>query len=409
MELKNVEILESPDNKEKIRLVGDVSYDTQSLKSEMYWFEFDKKYSASLSRSGNPWLVCLLPLAMKLGEPIVINLPVDKQLVEKLQHLMLIWKNWYEDLMVVPIEVLKFENKEYLGQSTAAFFSGGVDSFFTVLNNENSNGQKQGIKVDDLISIYGFDIPIDNMEATQRHSNNMREIAATLKKELIEVKTNLRKTSWNQTDWGHHSHACGLLSIAHMLEDKYRNILIASTSGYIGLEFWGSHVITDPLLSSSHLKCIHDGAEIKRIDKTAYIADSDLVKRYLHVCWKDNSDKNCGQCVKCFRTITVLEVLGILDQFELFDQEDFNLSKAAKVYMPNKYDQRHFEDIHKLAEHKGRRDIVEAIECSRRYTERLNYWLPKTKRIDRWLSNKHLLWRLAYMGRRFLLRNAIYD
>ena len=52
MEVKRVDIVRSPNNLGRVRLVGEVCYDNQSMRPELYWFEVEKKYEKYLlSRS----------------------------------------------------------------------------------------------------------------------------------------------------------------------------------------------------------------------------------------------------------------------------------------------------------------------------------------------------------------------
>lgn len=64
MQVKNIDVITSPDNINRLRLVAEVIYDTKGFNPELYWFEVDKKYKDFISTSGNPWLTCLLPLAV---------------------------------------------------------------------------------------------------------------------------------------------------------------------------------------------------------------------------------------------------------------------------------------------------------------------------------------------------------
>src|SRR3989338_4544396 len=103
MHLKKVELINSPSSPGYIRLRGEVSYDNRSYNSEAYWFDIPKGYSQNISESGNPWLACLLPLALTLGEPLRIDLPVDKVLFKNITKLIQIWKSWYPQLQAEPL------------------------------------------------------------------------------------------------------------------------------------------------------------------------------------------------------------------------------------------------------------------------------------------------------------------
>ena len=94
MELVSVRIEESPHAAGRVRLVGDVSYDDRPG-TEAYWFEVDEEYAGALSLSGSPWLACLLPLAVTLGQTLRSASPVDPLLFENAPRLMETWTTWY--------------------------------------------------------------------------------------------------------------------------------------------------------------------------------------------------------------------------------------------------------------------------------------------------------------------------
>ena len=140
MQLKQIDIQKTPNANGRVQLTGEVIYGDRAVRPEIYWFEVPEKYAEFLSKSGNPWLVCLLPLAVTLGEPLRISEPVDSQLLENAQELMRIWKCWYPHLHLIPIEAEVEIKRHESPERTAAFFSGGVDSFFTVLWHGDSWG-----------------------------------------------------------------------------------------------------------------------------------------------------------------------------------------------------------------------------------------------------------------------------
>ncbi len=365
MELKSVAVVESPTAGDRLRLCAEVAYDREPDQTETYWFEVPDKYAGFLSSSGNPWLACLLPLAATLGEPLRLCRPVDAGLLSNVQELMRIWKCWYPHLTVVPIEAEVLVASEAPAASrTAAFFSGGVDSFFTVLRHDDRSAAKNGNPIDDLLSVWGFDVPLTNAEAFRHIRGVLREAAADLGKDFIDVATNLRDTRWRETNWGFLSHNCGLAGVGLALERGYASVFIASAGGYRDLLPWGSHVLTDPLLSTSRTRFIHDGAEFDRIEKTEFVAGSAVALRALRVCWKSTDGSNCCACNKCYRTMITLELFGALRRCGEFGSGRLNMDAVERIYSEFYYDVDCYRDIRALALRKGRADIARAIEQS---------------------------------------------
>ncbi len=101
-----------------------------------------------------------------------------------------------------------------------------------------------------------------------------------------------------------------------------------------------------PLISTEQTELILDGAQYRRVDKVKRIADWDIARKYLNVCWHNHDDgSNCGECGKCLRTLLTPEILGKLDNFaHIFDMDSYK--KAAPGYKRRcvkKYKQAPFE------------------------------------------------------------------
>jgi len=402
MHLEQINIATSPSTEDRVRLVGKVSYDDGAVSPEHYWFEVPRKYAEFLSVSGNPWLVCLLPLAVTLGEAVRLDRPIDRTLLDNVLELMRIWKCWYPRLHIVPIEADVVDAVEHQpGSGTAAFFSGGVDSFFTVLRHNSVSISGSQRHIDDLLCVWGFDIPLTNCDAFRRLRSRLQRAASDLGKELIAVATNLRVTRLQQVDWGSLYFGSALASVALALEKRYTRALIAASSGYEYLVPWGSHPLTDPLLSTGRTKIIHDGAGFNRVERTALVARSEVAMRSLHVCWKFGSDGNCGACSKCYRTMAALELLGALGQCKTFPKEHFELRKLRKIHLHGDWDRLYFRQIRDLALRKGRPYVARAVERGFKYSDRLDRWL----RIIRMLGRRRFLWRLRKLEHALLWRS----
>ena len=158
MELRDVELTESPGGSGFVRLSGRVTYDEAAHADEEYWFDVASPQADLLTTSGNPWLACLAPVAATIGEPLRLGPAVDARLLENIRELLRVWTAWYPRLEDVPIEAQVDGPAPAPERRTAAFFSGGVDSFFTVLRHANGDGTPRTEHIDDLIFIRGFDI-----------------------------------------------------------------------------------------------------------------------------------------------------------------------------------------------------------------------------------------------------------
>lgn len=190
------------------------------------------------------------------------------------------------------------------GRGTATFFSGGVDSFHTLLRNVD--------EVTHLIFVRGFDfhrrVPAIHAPATE----TARRVARELGKELVEVDTDVHDFTNPILPWEYYLVAA-MATVAHLLADRFERVLIAGEHSYSDLVPWGSQPLVDPLWSTEAVEIVHDGAASRRIEKIAYLAESELAMDVLRVCWQ-NSDGayNCGRCEKCLRTMIGLHAADAL-------------------------------------------------------------------------------------------------
>ena len=79
--------------------------------------------------------------------------------------------------------------------------------------------------------------------------------------------------------------------------------------------------------SVNNLKIFIGGINETREDKLRIISDSDIVKKYLHVCVR-TFPRNCNICFKCRRTILELDMINRLNEFrDVFDIDYYKKNK----------------------------------------------------------------------------------
>jgi hypothetical protein len=405
MQLKHCEVIKSPGAQDRVRLVGEVAYDRGFARAERLWFEVPERYAEFLTDSGNPSLACLIPLAVTLGEPLRIDRQVDRQLYDNVQELMRIWKEWYPYLHIVPIEADTVEAEDRMTPGrTASFFSGGVDGFYTLLHFDASATPNLHDPIEDLIFVWGFDIPLRNHAGFTRTRYSLQRAAADLGKELVVFATNLRETRCQKADFSYLSHGSILASTVLTVGELYGEVMISSSISLEHLFPCGSHPQTDPLYSTKRTQFVHYGVETSRIEKTANVAQLDVALRSLRVCWLSESGGNCRECNKCSRTMITLAVYDALERYSALGGQPLDLEKVATIYSPLDIDIAHLRDIQAAALHAGKQDIADAIERSFQHTDRLNQSLLFTTlwKVKQWLPTQPALWRLLRPVRRVL-------
>jgi hypothetical protein len=239
----------------------------------------------------------LLP-AMKLGLPLQIPGEVSPRLLDGTKRIQGIFRLWLSDLRLVSVEAgLRREGARADG-GVAAFFRGGVDSFYTLLSHRE--------QITDLIFVHGFDIPLSGQEELRRRASEMaHEVAAALDKRLVEVEADIRSFSDRHIPWSHY-YGSALAAIGLLFQHRFRSVLIPANQSYAALYPMGSHPLVDPLWSTERMEVVNDGADARRTEKVAFIAQSELAMRWLRVCWENRDGAyNCGRCESaCVRSST---------------------------------------------------------------------------------------------------------
>ena len=86
-----------------------------------------------------------------------------------------------------------------VARETGAFFSGGIDSFYTILSNLEREDRKRFPKIDRLLWVGGFDLPIESPEEEfVRLRARLSAAARDLGLGFLDVQTNLRATRFRE-------------------------------------------------------------------------------------------------------------------------------------------------------------------------------------------------------------------
>ena len=402
MRVYAIETVRSPRASGWHRLRAQVAYDRADCPVEEYWLDVPEEHASALVCTGDPWLPWLAPVAITLRESLQVDAPVDPTLLAGTRSAISTWTTWFPHLH--SSEVLAREHIAHgdnRSSRVASFFSGGVDSFFTALRHGASSAS--ATRVDSLIFVSGFDIPLSSERAWNTALSGNRQVAAALGMSLIPVATNLRDTQFAKTNWTRLSHGPALTGVAQALGGAFQTVLIPSSASYRDLRPWGSHPETDVLFTSERVRIVHDGAESRRAEKTEYIAQSELALRHLRICYHSADGRNCGTCKRCYRTMLALEALGALDRCTAFEPGALDLRKAAQLYCDDEPDMKQFGFVRDLALERDKLEIVRAIDRSFERSSRM----VRIIRFLRRLRDLPVLWRWAPGWERWLLRGWV--
>jgi hypothetical protein len=335
-----------------------VASSTITVNNKTHQLRF-KASGGPIAKGSEPFLAAALFPVMKIGQPLRVSGTVSPKLLATTRTIQDIFHRWFPEFQKIPVQAepgLADEVGRPAG--VGAFFSGGVDSFYTLLKHQD--------EITKIILMHGFDIALDKPLLRARISEEIRRLAQEMGKPLIEVETNVFEFA---QQYGYDSNL--LLSIGLLLSPQFRKIYIASHVPYNHTFPDSIHPLLDPLWSTEILTFEHDGCEANRIEKIARISQFDIALRSLRVCFENRDDAyNCGKCEKCLRTMIALQALGVLESCKTFNEKiDIEAVRTMKIrdqLLP--YAE---ENLQALEESGNNPDLTEALHsCMRNYKQK---------------------------------------
>ena len=330
------------------------------------WFRFDG-LKGPVSDYADPFVAALLPVCMLEGETCTIEGPISATLKRNAAAAQTILDDWYGFLRPVAIESATCEAdrrdaREACAPGVACCFSGGVDSWFSLLQNRD--------EVSHLLLVRGFDIGLSNDPLWRATLDRATEVAAELGLELITCETNLRQAidprhrtwgrSFDDDFWGQCLHGAALASVVLSLRRTVSSLIIPATHKESELKPWGSSPFLDPYWSNGKVSIRHHGCEDGRVEKVFSIAREPLALRNLRVCHNDVAEINCGLCEKCVRTMLALDLRGALNRAETFPDRG-SLRKLRRMEVP-RHLFHHYESLLETAQEMGEERLARELE-----------------------------------------------
>jgi len=346
------------------------------------WFRASQ---GPLASGPEPFLAATLVPAMRAGGPLEIPTAVSPKLLDSTDKIQEIFHCWYPDYKKIPIDAPgKPGGAPPDGRGVGCFFSGGVDSYYSVLRHQE--------EITTLILVHGFDIELENVALRQRVTAMIREAAERLGKHLIEIETNLRDFCDAYANWPTHQFGAALAAVAMMLAPQLRKVYFPASLSYRDLTPCGSHPLIDPLWSTEEMEVILDGLAVTRLQKVARVASSEVAMKSLRVCWENPEGAyNCCKCEKCLRTMIELQIHDALHKCTAFDHP-LDLRRIARIDVTDKYHKIFVEESLGAVEQTGKHpQLAKALRdaLDRKYYRGL--W-----RVGRWVVTKSKFLRSLY-------------
>jgi hypothetical protein len=268
--------------------------------------------------SWDPFVPALSVLAAARGRRLVIEGAVSPFLLRAVPRILRVWSDWgprVPGVRLTPIELeASADSCPPRTSAAASFFSGGVDSFYTLVANHDRYPQGHPRRISSLVLVHGMDIPLSNMAQAGQVEDSVRTVADRVGCAALVVRTNMREAV-RSVDWVVYGHVAVLVGAAYYLRERADAIHVPAAYAADALKPNAVHPVTDSLWSTGYMDVVHDGAEASRGEKIASIARSADAMRYLRVCFTPPEGAfNCGRCEKCLRTMTELWINGVLER-----------------------------------------------------------------------------------------------
>ncbi len=267
------------------------------LKDGGIWVESD----ASLADTPEWSIPLRLVRAVVDGEALNLG-RVSPLLAGNLETIRDIYAAWIDGGERIPLSFEPSGDTAVGANGVSLFFSGGVDSFYSLIKHRD--------EVDNLVLIHGFDVPLADTKTFALAEAQAVEAARLFGKRLIVVRTNSHFEQPGVPGGWVIYHGAVLAAIAQALAPNHGKMYIASSYSYANLHPWGSHPLLDPLWSTEAVQIVHDGGET-RMDKLRTLVQFPEALARLRVCWENLGSYNCCHCEKCVRTMLGLRALGV--------------------------------------------------------------------------------------------------
>ena len=287
----------------------------------------------------DPFVVAFLAPCMYSNEDIRVEAPVSRRLLETIPRIQDTYHAWFAGFNKIEIRCAEMHGPAYTTSSPGAssMFSGGLDSWYTLLKNQS--------EITHLLLIRGFEVKSDDDALWERAARGASNAARSLGKTAVFVETNLkrhvdishRNCKWGKPYPGLFWITClgsALAAVSLCLQGIVLKAYIPSSYQTKDLFAHGSHPDLDPLWSTDNVQFIHDGNELNRLGKMrAQLSKSPVALQNLRVCWQNIPDVlNCCRCEKCLRTMIVLRLCGVLDQATAF-HKPLTMGKVRRIYV----------------------------------------------------------------------------
>lgn len=312
------------------RISSDVKMMFEKEINRTFYFEVENKWAKYfVDEVSDAFIIAFLELAMEKDADIFYETPASEELVFNLERYLIPViafniKELYAISLYGDITNKAIESEGVVGTG----FSGGVDSFFSVLSHINTRFKSEDV-THVLLGVNGAAMSGISEKLDQVWFEVEKERFSPVTKEmgleLVAVNSNISLLNeYKKYLLGGDTILTS--SFVHILKKLFGRYYWASAVRAHEMKFTKDdgnlmEIFVAPLLSMNGLCFMVDGEQVSRIEKVEFIADNAIVQNNLDVC---GELENCGKCSKCLRTMGELYALDKLELFKKsFPVDDF--------------------------------------------------------------------------------------
>jgi hypothetical protein len=381
------------------------------------WFTFPERLGAFVSTRADGFAAALLPIAMRAGENLTVHGELSCRLAHGLREYVRYQATWKPDLFrAVELRCDTLASRDP-GDSTGAVgtaFSGGVDSFHTLLTHLGDAEPIAAHRITHCVMIDGFDADQD-LAGTGWFARLERLYAprlATLGVELVVVRTNLIEVYGRALQ--KQAFGASITAPALVLGRLFSRYYVPSSYRFTHLArfYDGSHPMFDHLLGTESMAVVHDAGTLTRVEKTVALARRTEARDLLRACFERTGVQaereavaNCCVCEKCIRTMTTLELAGALREFRCFPQP-LELAAIRRCDYSHPSSLVFAEEILDFAARSGRRDIARALRWAIVHSALYRGWIRAIMQASYRLEQRSPGWAALVRGPKRLVQRT---
>lgn len=385
-------------------LSASVSWEDVDRPAQQVYFRYHTDKSYILAENYHPFVLATVIPALRYGERrIRIEGSICPWLKDNLNTFMAYMTNWYwykyarkpNDARLVTIEASGCRKETSKPPRTGAFFSAGVDSFYTLRRNQLHVPSDHAGSIKDLIFVHGFDIGVFPARGGEEDFfryvvDGLQDFLKETGLNLIPAFTNLRTLAPNLDIWLDEYMGSAMAAVAQGLSGRLSDVLISSSYEIPKLHPFSSHPIIEPRLSAYDLRIHHDGERLSRVERVKLIAQWPAALAALRVCFDGKSGHlNCGICPKCIRTKLELLCAGKLQDAQTFPKGELTAQTIRQGLDLESHTISFISTLKKALQEIGRADLAQALTYKewQYYFSRILNWKEVLTSFDRIVLN----------------------